>query len=72
MSFAVGESRTLTGFRRSYNSTADETVFPSGFYQRLTPPLREYHRDLVKCGLDEVAVPDAANADIDRFRRDDY
>ncbi|TSD13492.1 IS4 family transposase [Haloglomus irregulare] len=62
--FAAGESRTLAGFRRSYNSTADETISPSGFYQRLTPTLAEYLRDLVERGLDEVAV----DADIDRFR----
>jgi len=66
--FAAGESRTLAGFRRSYNSTADETISPSGFYQRLTPTLAEYLRGLVECGLDEVAVPDAVDADIDRFR----
>src|SRR6056297_2883389 len=66
--FAAGESRTLAGFRRSYNSTADETISPSGFYQRLTPTLAEYIRDLVERGLDEVAVPDAVDADIDRFR----
>jgi len=37
--FAAGESRTLAGFRRSYNSTADESISPGGFYQRLTPTL---------------------------------
>jgi putative transposase len=26
--FAAGESRTLDGFRRSYNSTADKTISP--------------------------------------------
>jgi len=46
--FAAGESRTLAGFRRSYNSTADETISPSGFYQWLTPTLAEYFRDLVE------------------------
>ena len=66
--FAAGESRTLAGFRRSYNSTADETISPGGFYHRLTPTLAEYLRDLVEHGLDEVAVPDAVDADIDRFR----
>ncbi len=66
--FAAGESRTLAGFRRSYNSTADETLSPSGFYHRLTPSLAEYLRDLVEHGLDEVAVPNAVDADIDRFR----
>jgi putative transposase len=30
------------GFRRSYNSTADETISPGGFYHRLTPKLAEY------------------------------
>ncbi|SDK05526.1 putative transposase, partial [Halovenus aranensis] len=35
--FAAGESRTLAGFRRSYNNTADKTLSPGGFYQRLTP-----------------------------------
>jgi putative transposase len=45
--FAAGESRTLAGFRRSYNSTADETISPGGFYHRLTPKLAEYLRDLV-------------------------
>ena len=53
--FAAGESRTLAGFRRSYNSTADETISPGGFYHRLTPVLAEYLRD-------------AGDADIDRFR----
>jgi len=66
--FAAGESRTLAGFRRSYNSTADETISPSGFYQWLTPTLAEYFRDLVERGLDEVAVSDAVDADTDRFR----
>ena len=66
--FAAGESRTLAGFRRSYNSTADETISPGGFYHRLTPSLAEYFRDLVEHGLDEVAVPDTVDADIDRFR----
>ena len=66
--FAAGESRTLAGFRRSYNSTADETISPGGFYQRLTPSLAEYLHDLVERGLDEVAVPSAVDTDIDRFR----
>jgi len=66
--FAAGESRTLAGFRRSYNSTADERLSPGGFYQRLTPTLAAYLRDLVERGLDEVAVPDTVDTDIDRFR----
>ncbi|ACV46222.1 MULTISPECIES: IS4 family transposase [Halomicrobium] len=66
--FATGENRTLAGFRRSYNSTGDETLSPGGFYQRLTPTLAAYLRDLVERGLDEVAVPNAVDADIDRFR----
>ncbi|CDK37975.1 IS4 family transposase [Halorubrum sp. AJ67] len=66
--FAAGESRTLAAFRRCYNSTADETISPSGFYQRLTPTLAKYFRDLVETALDEVAVPNAVDADIDRFR----
>ena len=66
--FAAGESRTLAGFRRNYNSTANETISPGGFYHRLTPALAEYLRDLVEHGLDEVAVPNAVDADIDRFR----
>jgi len=63
--FAAGESRTLTGFRRSYNSTADEPISPGGFYQRLTPSLAEYLRNLVEVALDEVAVPDTVDADFD-------
>ncbi len=46
--FTAGESRSLADFRRSYNSTADNTLCPSGFYQRLTPTLAEYLRDLVE------------------------
>ena len=65
--FRLRRSQTLAGFRRSYNSTADETISPGGFYQRLTPTLAEYLRDLVERGLDEVAVPDAVDVDIDRF-----
>ncbi len=66
--FAAGESRTLAGLRRCYNSTADETISPGGFYQRLTPTLAEYFRDLVEAALNEVAVPNAVDADLDRFR----
>ena len=66
--FTAGESRSLADFRRSYNSTADNTLCPSGFYQRLTPTLAEYLRDLVEHGIDEVAVPSTVDADIDRFR----
>jgi IS4 transposase len=66
--FAAGESRTLAGFRRSYNSTADKTLSPGGFYQRLTPTLAEYLCDLVEHGLDEVAVPGTVDADLSRFR----
>ncbi|SDK21951.1 IS4 transposase, partial [Halovenus aranensis] len=66
--FAAGESRTLAGFRRSYNNTADKTLSPGGFYQRLTPTLAEYFRDLVEHGIDEVAVPDTVDNDLSRFR----
>jgi len=66
--FAAGESRTLAGFRRSYNATADETLSPGGFHQRLTPAFAEYLCDLVDAVLDEVAVPDAVDIDIDRFK----
>jgi putative transposase len=66
--FGTGESRTHAGFRRNYKSTADESISPSGFYHRLTPLLAEYLRDLVERGLNEVAVPDAVDVDIDRFR----
>ena len=66
--FAAGESRTLAGFRRSYNATADETLSPGGFHQRLTPAFAEYLCDLVEHGIDEVAVPDVVDTDIDRFR----
>jgi len=64
----TGESRTLAGFRRCYNATADEPISSGGFYHRLTPLLAEYLRDLVEAALDEVAVSDAVGADIDRFR----
>jgi putative transposase len=66
--FAAGDSRTLAGFRRSYNSTADEPISPGGFYHRLTPSLATYLSDLVERGFDGVAVPDAVDADIERFR----
>jgi len=66
--FATGESRSLADFRRSYNATADDTLCPSGFYQQLTPELARYLSDLVERGLDEVAVPDTASQEIDRFR----
>jgi IS4 transposase len=66
--FAASESRTLAGFRCSYNATADKTLSPGGFHQRLTPSFAEYLRDLVERGIDEVAVPDTVDVDIDRFR----
>lgn len=62
------ESQTLASFRCSYNSTADETLSPGGFYHLLIPTLAEYPRDLVERGLDQVAIPDAFDADIDRLR----
>lgn len=43
--FAAGESRTLAGFRRSYNSTADEAISPGGFYHRLTPTTTIVHHE---------------------------
>ncbi|THE65840.1 IS4 family transposase [Salinadaptatus halalkaliphilus] len=66
--FAGGASRTLASFRRSYNSTADRTLSAGGFYQRLTPTLTEYLRDLVEYGLDEVAVPHTVSEEFNRFR----
>ncbi|MFB1066761.1 IS4 family transposase [Natrinema sp. H-ect4] len=66
--FAAVESRTFADFRRSYNSTADKTISPSGFYHRLTPSLAEYLRDLVETVPNQFAVPDAVDTDIDRFR----
>jgi len=66
--FANGECRTLAGFRRSYNSTADEPLSPGGFYHRLTPTFAAFLRDLVEFGLDEVAVSGAVADEIDRFR----
>ena len=66
--FATGESRTLAGFRRAYNATADKTLSPGGFYQRLTPLLAAYLRDLVEFALDEVAVPHTVSDEFDRFR----
>ena len=66
--FATGESRTLAAFRRSYNSTADKSLSPGGYYQRLTPSLAEYLCDLVEYGLDEVAVPHTVTDEFNRFR----
>jgi len=66
--FATGERRTLAGFRRSYNSTADETLTAGGFYQRLTPRLADFLCDLVEQRLDEVAVPHTISDEFDRFR----
>ncbi len=51
-SFAFGSrpwrSRTLVAFRRSYNSTADQSLSPDGSTSRLTPSLAEYLRDFVE------------------------
>ena len=66
--FATGERRTLAGFRRSYNSTADKSLSPGGYYQRLTPSLAEYLCDLVEFGLDEVAVPHTVTDEFEQFR----
>ncbi|WP_435079798.1 IS4 family transposase [Halococcus sp. AFM35] len=66
--FAAGESRTLAAFRRAYNATADKTLSPGGFYQRLTPLFATYLRDLVEFALDEVAVPHTVSDEFDRFR----
>jgi len=53
--FAAGEGRTLADFRRCYNSTANKTLSPGGFCQRLTPTLAEYFSD-------------TAGVDVGRFR----
>jgi len=66
--FATGESRTLAAFRRSYNATADKTLSPGGFYQRLTPLFAAYLRDLVERKLDEVAVPHTVSDEFEQFR----
>jgi len=66
--FACDKGRTLVDFRHCYNSTADKTLSPGDFYQRLTPALAEYFSDLVETALDEVAVPNSVDADGERFR----
>jgi IS4 transposase len=66
--FATGETRSLAELRRSYNSIADETLCPSGFYQQPTPELAEYLSDLVERGFDEVAAPDTTSREINRFQ----
>lgn len=66
--FATGESQTLAAFRRSYNATADKTLSPGGFYQRLTPLFAAYLSDLVEFALDEVAVPHTVSDEFDQFR----
>jgi len=66
--FGAAENRTLAGFRRCYNATADKPLSPGGFYQRLTPTFAQYLRDLVEFGLDEVAVPHTISDEFGRFR----
>jgi putative transposase len=66
--FASGASRTLAAFRRNYNNTADKTLSPGGFYQRLTPSLAEFLCDLVERRLDEIAVPHTISEEFDEFR----
>lgn len=67
-SFATGESRTLTAFRRSYNATADETLSLGGYYQRLTPDLATYLSDFVEARIDEVAAPQTVTDEFKRVR----
>ena len=66
--FAAGESRTLAAFRCAYNATANKTLSPGGFYQRLTPLFAAYLRNLVEFALDEVAVPHTVSDEFDQFR----
>jgi len=54
--FAVDESRTLAGFRRCHNSTADETISPSGFCRWLTPTLAEYLRGYIEHRIDDLVA----------------
>jgi len=73
--FAAGESRTLAGFRRSYNSTADETLSPGGFYHRLTPTLAEYLRDAVDTEIDRfrgVMIADGTVLRLHEFLSDEF
>jgi len=73
--FTTGESRSLADFRRSYNSTADDPLCPSGFYQRLTPTLAEYLRDLVEHGLDrfrDIMTADGTVLRVHEFLADEY
>ena len=63
--FAVDESRTLARFRRCHNSTADETISPSGFYQRLTQTLAEYLRDHIEDGTDDLVAQMEAESGTD-------
>jgi putative transposase len=66
--FAAGESRTLAAFRRAYNATANKTLSPGGFYQRLRPLFVAYLSDLVEFALDVVAVPHTVSDEFDQFR----
>lgn len=46
--FAIGESRTLAAFCRSYNSTADGSLSSGSYYQQLTASLAECLRGLIE------------------------
>ena len=73
--FAAGGSRTHAGFRRSYNSTADETISLGGFYHRLTPALAEYLRDAVDADLDrcrDVMIADGTVLRLHEFLSEEY
>ncbi|WP_435186682.1 IS4 family transposase [Halobellus sp. EA9] len=67
--FAVGgEARSIGGYRRTYNGATGQDLFPSSFYDRLTPQLEQLLRDLLDYAVEEVAVPHTVAPAFKHFR----
>ena len=58
LGFAVdGETHSIAAFQRVYQTTTNQIVSRSSFYDRFTPQLRNLLSDLLAHALEEVAVP---------------
>ena len=67
--FAVGgEARSITGYRRAYETATDHSIYPSSFYDRFTEELATLLRDLLDHAVEEVAVPHTLARAFEQFR----
>jgi putative transposase len=69
LGFAVdGETRSIAAFQRAYQTSTNQTMVRSSFYDRFTPELGDLLSDLLAHALEEVAIPHTIAPQLTQFR----